>query len=330
MKRFRLVFAILSVLAIIGLVAACSNASTSPTLRTVPARTVTPSTDVPASAGTATTPSTSLISPASTTTAPSPFRVDNLAVNPAEVNPGVQTLITVKVTNTGSTEATYSGKVKIDSVTKSTLPTYLSPETITVAPGSTQILSVVTSIRNPGTYQVTWDTISKVLVVNAETQVKAGSIQNSQPTPAPDFKAVDVVTGKTISLSQFKGKPVLLNFVNYGCDPSLNNVVSAQLLAIKRVYEQRQDFVPVSVFCGCCPPEVLRQFAKDNGLNWPWILDSDNAIVTKYISYLRKYGYPTLIFIDKDMLITDVSGAATQAVLTQKLDSLNATGAPVQ
>lgn len=35
--------------------------------------------------------------------------------------------------------------------------------------------------------------------------------------PAPDFKATDVISGKEISLSEFKGKTVVLEWNNFGC-----------------------------------------------------------------------------------------------------------------
>ena len=125
---------------------------------------------------------------------------------------------------------------------------------------------------------------------------------------APDFTSVDVVTGQTVSLSQYDGTTVLLNFVNYGCSSSLNQIVSDQLLAIKTLSDQRGDFVPLSVFCGCCPPDVLRNFAEQNEMTWPWILDTDNTIMPSYYDYLSQYGYPTLVLIDKEQLVSGVAG----------------------
>ncbi len=143
------------------------------------------------------------------------------------------------------------------------------------------------------------------------------------PTPppdgdfAPDFTGVDVVTGQSISLSDYRGNTVLLNFVNYGCSSSLNKIVSDQLLTIRTLSEQRGDFVPVSIFCGCCPPDVLRNFAEENDMRWAWILDTDNTIVRQYDDHVRQYGYPTLVLIDRDQLVTEVAGYTD-------LDTLNA------
>lgn len=139
---------------------------------------------------------------------------------------------------------------------------------------------------------------------------------------APDFTAKDVITGQTITLSSYEGSAVLLNFVNYGCSSSLNSVVSRQLTDIKEVYNQRGDFIPLSVFCGCCPEEVLRDFAEDNELIWPWILDTDYSIINNYDEHLGMYGYPTLILIDGEQRIREVAGYTDQKELAGKLDQL--------
>ena len=137
---------------------------------------------------------------------------------------------------------------------------------------------------------------------------------------APGFTGIDVVTNEMISLDQFKGSTILLNFVNYGCSTSLNQIVSAQLMVIRDLRKQRDDFIPISIFCGCCPPDVLRQFATQNGLTWPWILDTDYSIVQNYYPYLRENGYPTLIFIDKNQNISEVTGYCDFFTLTTKID----------
>jgi hypothetical protein len=108
--------------------------------------------------------------------------------------------------------------------------------------------------------------------------------------------------------------------VNYGCSSRLNDIVSAQLLVIRDLSKQRKDFIPVSIFCGCCSPVSLREFATQNSLTWPWILDIDNSVIRQYTDYLTEYGYPTLVFINKDQYITDVTGYCDFFTLDAKLD----------
>ncbi len=255
---------------------------------------------------------------------PVAFKASALAINPPETNPGVQVIITARVTNTGDRTNTYTPKIRIDDDIKQTsLPSYLYLKDIDIPAGATQLVSFVIASDDPGTYKVTWGELTGKFVVVEADNPGAGNATAAAKSTAPDFTGVDVVTNQKITLSQFKGSVVLLNFVNYGCDPSLNNIVSKQLLAIKELKNQRSNFIPVSVFCGCCPPETLRNFAVQNNLSWPWVLDTDNSIVRKYVSYLRTYGYPTLIYVDQDQFIREVSGYANLATLTSKLDGVS-------
>ncbi len=246
------------------------------------------------------------------------FETTELAINPAEVNPGVEVIITAQVINTGDTEGIYTAGLLIDDITTATTK-------VTLAAGANQLVSFAGSMSAPGTYKVTWtELVGEFLVprLTGEVVVVEDEPMESSDSKiaAPDFTAVDVVTGEAISLGQFNGSTVLLNFVNYGCSPSLNQVVSAQLLAIRDLKEARDDFVPISVFCGCCPPDLLREFAEENNLIWPWILDTDYSIVRKYTRYLREYGYPTLILIDKEQYIREVTGYNDVRSLDDKID----------
>ncbi len=248
------------------------------------------------------------------------FQVSSLSINPPETNPGVQVIVTAKVTNTGSTKVSYTPKIRIDDIDGGSLPSFRYLKDVDMPAGITQQLSFVVPTESPGKYKVTWGELTGEFTVIGADKTDTGNAAGS--TIAPDFTAVDVVTNQQITLSSFKGSMVLLNFVNYGCDPSLNNVVSKQLLAIRELKKQRSDFVPVSVFCGCCPPEVLRDFARQNNLTWPWILDTDYSIVRKYLSQLREYGYPTLIFIDKEQNIREVAGYSDLTALSAKFDQI--------
>jgi peroxiredoxin len=251
----------------------------------------------------------------------STFETAELAINPAEVYPGVEFIITAQITNTGDNEAVYAAGLRLDDETVAT-------EEITVTAGTSQPVSFVGSISTPGTYQITWaERVGEFLVprLSGEAVIVGDESADSSVSDvaAPDFTAMDVITGETISLSQFSGSTILLNFVNYGCNPSTNKVVGEQLLAIRELKEQRDDFVPISVFCGCCPIDVLRDFATQNQLTWPWILDTDYSIVRDYSSHLRKYGYPTLILIDMEQQIREVSGYCDVSTLTDKIDQIS-------
>ncbi len=248
------------------------------------------------------------------------FKVSSLTINPPETTAGINLIITAKVTNGGASQASYSPRIRIDNAAGGSLPVYRYQAQVPMGPGDTRLLTFVVNTDTPGRFRVTWGDQSGDFTVDPGNN--AGTGAPDAGSPAPDFTGVDVVTGKPITLSSYRGKAVLLNFVNYGCDPSVNDVVSKELLAVKQLTQQRTDFVPLSVFCGCCPPDVLRSFANQNQLNWPWLLDTDGSIINSYLSYLRNYGYPTLVFVDADGNITGSAGYTELNALSAKLDQV--------
>jgi hypothetical protein len=250
------------------------------------------------------------------------FQVSSLTVNPPEINLGVQVIITAQVTNIGAVANNYTPTLRIDDATREVLPSYQYLNDIEIATGATELVSFVLTANTPGTYTVTWGNLSEKLEVVQGDSNDTGNYNSATIVAAPDFTSLDVVTNQIITLSSFKGSAVLLNFVNYGCDPSLNKVVSEQLITIRELKEQRSDFVPVSVFCGCCPEDILRDFAEQNSFIWPWVLDSDYSIVNDYTNYLRGYGYPTLIFVDQEQNIREIAGYTDLSDLSTKLDQL--------
>lgn len=249
------------------------------------------------------------------------FETTELSVNPVEVYAGVEVIITAQITNISESIQTYIAGLRFDDETVAT-------KELTFSPGETQPVSFIGSVSTPGKYKVTWtELVGSFLVprLTGELLVVEDGATGSGDyrIPAPDFTAKDVVTGESITLSQYAGSKILLNFVNYGCDPTTNKVVGEQLLAIRELREQGTDFIPISVFCGCCPEDVLRDFAEQNDLTWPWILDTDNSIVRIYGNYLRQFGYPTLIFIDDSQTIHEVTGYSDVSELKKKIDWLS-------
>jgi peroxiredoxin len=184
--------------------------------------------------------------------------------------------------------------------------------------------SIFTSPQTISSKQVTdYSNLNRLDAQTSEgiSSSTAGS-QTSSTNLAPDFTGIDVVTGESISLAQYKGSTIILNFMNYGCNPSLNKIVDDQLLAIQEITSKRNDLVTISVFCGCCSPDTLRNFAKTNGFNWPWILDTDYSISAKYSAALTQYGYPTLVIIDKYQSIREVTGYLDVVTLNNRLNQI--------
>ncbi len=76
------------------------------------------------------------------------FEVSNLTINPTQIQPAQQVTIGLNVANTGSTAGNYNVELKVNGITKST-------KEVTLAAGTSSVVSFTTTEDIVGTYQVT-------------------------------------------------------------------------------------------------------------------------------------------------------------------------------
>lgn len=108
---------------------------------------------------------------------------------------------------------------------------------------------------------------------------------------APNFKYKDI-SGKEVSLADFRGKTVLLNFWATWCVPCV-----VEMPALERLYktykEQKFEVVAINVD----PPkslEKVKQFVSNQGLTFPMLLDPDLSLPPQY----GLTGFPESFFVD--------------------------------
>src|SRR5215470_4026471 len=111
------------------------------------------------------------------------------------------------------------------------------------------------------------------------------------PDPAPDLKAKDV-NGNELSLEEYKGKVVLLNFWATWCGPCRAEIPS--LIRIQEAYKDRLQIIGMDVDDD--NPEQLRAFVKDQGINYPVAMTSDPV----RLAYGGIAALPTLFVINQD------------------------------
>ncbi len=133
--------------------------------------------------------------------------------------------------------------------------------------------------------------------------------------PAPDFQLSDL-DGKTVSLSDFQGKPVLINFWASWCRPCW-----AEMPYIQQVYEEWSDrgLVVLTINWGD-PSSKIKEFMRDYELSFPVLLDTKRVVAEKY----EVWSIPTTFFIDKNGIIqAKVIGAFTdKAAIDTKLGEI--------
>ena len=118
-------------------------------------------------------------------------------------------------------------------------------------------------------------------------------------TAAPDFTLRDL-SGRYISLSDYKGRVVLLEFWATWCPPCKASVPA--LIELHKKYEQ-QGFivVGVSMDTDSDSPEKVRQFSASNNINYPVLVGNERT--PKLYNVIS---IPTSFLIGKDGNIVDI------------------------
>jgi peroxiredoxin len=133
--------------------------------------------------------------------------------------------------------------------------------------------------------------------------------------PAPAFALVDL-DGNQVELSDFQGRPVLINFWATWCPPCREEMPD-----IVATYEKHKGQGLMVLAISSEESAVVRGFAGENKMNFPVLLDSDGAVSDVY----RIRVLPTSIFVNKDGVIVHVFlGSVTEEALEEFLgEALN-------
>jgi peroxiredoxin len=109
---------------------------------------------------------------------------------------------------------------------------------------------------------------------------------------APDFQLV-TLTGETVSLSQFRGQPVLLTLGATWCPDCRRE---APLL--QRLHEQGSGLV-ILMIDSKEDAQTVQEYADEFGLTFPIALDPDGAVAEAY----RVWAIPTELLIDENGIV---------------------------
>ena len=122
---------------------------------------------------------------------------------------------------------------------------------------------------------------------------------------APDFQLSNL-DGQSVSLSDFRGKPVLLNFWASWCGPC-----RFEMPFIQTIYEEwtGKGLVVLTVNLQESPARV-REFVETLGLSFPVLLATSQDVPLVY----NIRSIPTTFFIDRDGVIQDIKIGAFSSV----------------
>jgi peroxiredoxin len=118
-----------------------------------------------------------------------------------------------------------------------------------------------------------------------------GILQFDEKLKAPNFIIQDL-NGRTVSLEDYRGKIVFLNFWATWCPPCLLEMPSMEKLHIQF---KNEDFVILAIDLQE-DPEQVRSFKERFQLNFPILLDSDASVAAAY----GIMSIPTTYLVDRD------------------------------
>lgn len=148
---------------------------------------------------------------------------------------------------------------------------------------------------------------------NTDTQT-----QNAGKLTAPDFVLKDT-EGKTVKLSDYKGKIVILNFWATWCPPCRQEI--PDLIKVSEELSKGNDAVVLAVnltngYNGETA-ERARKFAKDNKMTMRVLLDEKDEAAGKY----GIASIPTTFIINRDGTVYDYEAGVT--TYKKVMDSIN-------
>ncbi len=135
-----------------------------------------------------------------------------------------------------------------------------------------------------------------------------------KPAAAAPLSLPDL-SGKTVSLADFKGKPVVLNMWASWCVPC-----RAEMPELEKMYEARKSSGLVVIAVNFKESnDTATKFVAKNGLTFTVLLDEHGVIEKDY----QLFGLPTTYFIDKSGIIQHTyMGEMTKEIINQGLKTI--------
>jgi peroxiredoxin len=150
--------------------------------------------------------------------------------------------------------------------------------------------------------------LTVTLVVTSSLVWAMGSRVPTVGTAAEDFRLVDL-DGKSQSLSQYRGKVVLVNFWATWCKPC-----TTEMPAMQTTYDKLRENGFVVLAINELEDEAkVREHIKQHGHTFPVLMDRDNKVANQF----GVFGLPVSVFIDEKGVVREYikGGLLTEQVI---------------
>lgn len=150
--------------------------------------------------------------------------------------------------------------------------------------------------------------LSFTLLTCTSLVLAMGSRVPAVGTSAEDFRLVDL-EGKPQSLSQYRGKVVLVNFWATWCKPC-----TTEMPAMQAMYDKLRDKGFVVLAVNELEDEAkVREHIQQHGHTFPVLMDRDNKVANQF----GVFGLPVSVFIDEKGVVQEYikGGLLTEQVI---------------
>jgi cytochrome c biogenesis protein CcmG/thiol:disulfide interchange protein DsbE len=132
--------------------------------------------------------------------------------------------------------------------------------------------------------------------------------------PAPDF-SLNALDGGEVTLSDFRGQPIVLNFWATWCPPCRAEVPALQAAS--------ESFAGEAVILGVDVgenPATVQRFAEEHGVTYPVALDQSAQVAQAY----RVRAFPTTYLIDERGVVVEIfTGPLNEPLIATRLNELS-------
>lgn len=135
-----------------------------------------------------------------------------------------------------------------------------------------------------------------------------------EPFAAPEFTLQDL-KGKTVSLSDYKGNPLMINFWATWCLPC-----KREMPELEKLYKERKgEGLGLLMINMKESKGVVEEYIKEGGYTFRVLLDEKGAVSRAF----RVFGLPTTFFVDSEGVVQYFyMGELTRNIIVMGLKSI--------